>query len=107
MRGGDLLRGKVVLIPHETPGLKQIGFSTGVPLSEGGHVCVFVPNAPNPVLGRVVFVHPKDVVLLAMSVEEAFKLLISSGNHVPPELVEMKASDRPTPDKPIGSILPA
>jgi uncharacterized membrane protein len=89
--GGEGIYGKVVLIPHETPTLKQIGFSTGTPLSEGGHVCVFVPNSPNPVTGRVVFVMEKDVVVLKMTVEEAFKLLLSSGNYVPSELVEMKA----------------
>ncbi len=91
--GGEGIYGKVVLIRLDSPTVRQIGFSTGVPLCEEGLICVFVPNAPNPVTGRVVFVPSSNVTVLAMSVEEAFKLLLSSGNYVPDELIALKGDD--------------
>jgi uncharacterized membrane protein len=76
---------KVVLIPDETGFMKWMGFTSGR-LIEGSEpmYCVFVPNSPNPITGRLYFVPIDKCTMLAMSVEEAFKLILSTGNYVPP-----------------------
>jgi uncharacterized membrane protein len=48
-------------------------------------VNIYVPTTPNPTSGFLLFVPRKDIVYLNMSVEEAFKLVISGGLVSPPE----------------------
>jgi len=74
---------KVVLIPSEVGGV-QLGFTSG--RSIDGHDatwCVFVPNAPNPITGRLHFLHHSQCTVLNCSTEEAFKVVLSTGNYVP------------------------
>ena len=88
--GGEGIYGKVVLVPDGRGAQHVLGFSSGECLSRDCDVvAVFVPNAPNPVTGRVAFVHRADLIVLDMTSEEAFKLLISSGNYVP-DAIAMK-----------------
>lgn len=86
--GGEGIYGKVVLVPDGPPGAPLVlAFSTGEPIAPGAtHVAAFVPNVPNPVTGRVVFVRLVDVVPTTLSAEEAFKMLLSSGNYVSAEI---------------------
>ena len=85
--GGEGIYGKVVLVPDGRGEQHVLAFSSGECISSDCEiVAIFVPNAPNPVTGRVAFVHRRDLIVLDMTSEEAFKLLISSGNYVPPEL---------------------
>lgn len=42
-------------------------------------VAIYVPTTPNPTSGFLVFVPRKDLITLAMTVEEAIKLVISGG----------------------------
>ena len=76
---------KVVVIPDETGRMKWLGFTSGrvVEAPEPSY-CVFVPNSPNPITGRLYFVPVGLCTMLTMSVEEAFKLILSTGNYVPP-----------------------
>ena len=46
---------------------------------------VFVPTTPNPTSGFYVLVPEDDIIILDMSVEEAFKLIMSGGILSPPE----------------------
>ena len=87
--GGEGIYGKVVLVP-DGRGLQHVlAFSSCEPIGPGSEtVAVFVPNAPNPVMGRVAFVSRRDVIVLNITAEEAFKLLLSSGNYVPAELAQ-------------------
>lgn len=87
--GGEGIYGKVVVIPDGPPGSPRVlAFSTGEPIAAGASlVACFVPNVPNPVTGRVVFVPSADVTITTLTAEEAFKILLSSGNYVPAELV--------------------
>jgi uncharacterized membrane protein len=74
---------KVVLIPSEVGGM-QLGFTSGRTIE--GHEntwCVFIPNAPNPITGRLHFLNKSQCTLLDCSAEEAFKVVISTGNYVP------------------------
>ena len=45
---------------------------------------VFMPNAPNPTTGFVMFMPAKDVILLDMSIEDGAKLVVSAGLVAPP-----------------------
>lgn len=85
--GKEGMYAKVVLIPGEGEGSRLLGFTSGdaVP-GDDGCCCVFVPNTPNPVMGRLMFVRRERCVTLAMSTEDAFKLIISGGNYLPAEL---------------------
>jgi uncharacterized membrane protein len=76
---------KVVLLPDETGRMKWLGFTSGRQV-EGAEpmYCVFVPNSPNPITGRIYFVPIHECTILTMSIEEAFKVILSTGNYVPP-----------------------
>jgi uncharacterized membrane protein len=44
---------------------------------------IFIPCTPNPTTGYYVLVPEKDLIYLDMSVEEAFKLIVSGGLVLP------------------------
>jgi uncharacterized membrane protein len=78
---------QAVLVPVGE-GRAQVGFTSGRALpGDPKNICVFLPNIPNPISGRLVIV-PRNVCSpLKLSVEEAFKFQLSSGNYLPPALV--------------------
>jgi uncharacterized membrane protein len=82
--GKEGMYAKVVLIPSENPGIQMMGFTSGdaVP-GDADKWCVFVPGTPNPVVGRLYFVRSENCRVLDLTVEEAFKFLISTGNYLP------------------------
>ena len=76
---------QAVLVEYPRRGLWTIAFITGTTEGEIQHrmeedlVTVYVPTTPNPTSGFVLFLPREDVVELDMSVEEAFKVVISGG----------------------------
>jgi uncharacterized membrane protein len=81
---------KMVLIPSETAKMHTLGFTSGLPIAGSTDtLCVFVPAAPNPLQGRLFFVHRDQCRFLEASNEEGFKLLLSTGNYVPAEFGEV------------------
>lgn len=76
---------KVVLIPDETGTMKMLGFSSGrlIETDEPSY-CVFVPTSPNPIMGRLFFIRAERCQFIEMTTEEAFKVVLSTGNYVPP-----------------------
>ena len=85
--GKEGIFAKVVLVPVETGRARTIGFMSGDPIEgDATTCCVFVPAAPNPMNGRLYFVPLADVTVLDLSPEEAFKIILSSGNYVPVEV---------------------
>jgi uncharacterized membrane protein len=76
---------RVVLIEYPRLGMYVIGLTTGVTEGEVQErtaarlVNVFVPTTPNPTSGYYVLVPEEDIIALTMSVEEAFKLVMSGG----------------------------
>src|SRR5687767_13521782 len=77
---------KVVLIPLEGEA-RVLGFTSGETIpGDDDTVCVFVPNTPNPVMGRLYFVPRERVQTLDTTAEEAFKFLLSTANYIPPEI---------------------
>ena len=78
---------KVVLLPDESGQHYLLGFSTGRPIGEDGdRLCVFVPNSPNPITGRLYFASMKRCHFLPISPKDAFTTVVSSGNYLPEAL---------------------
>jgi len=68
-------------------GRAQLGFTSGRSLpGDPKSICVFLPNIPNPIAGRLVIVPREVCTPLRLSVEEAFKYQLSSGNYLPQSL---------------------
>jgi len=82
---------RVVLVEFPREGLYTVAFVTGSTTGElrdktGGRcINIFVPTTPNPTSGYYMMVPEDRVQTLEMSVEEAFKLVISGGILAPPE----------------------
>ena len=80
-----------VLVEYPRKGVWAIGFITGTTSAEiqgatsPDVVNVFVPTAPNPTSGFLLFVPRSEVTTLKMSVEDGIKMVISSGIVAPPE----------------------
>jgi uncharacterized membrane protein len=83
--GDKKIFSRVVLLEFPIKGLSSIGFVTGeagdlVPKSRGKKMLkVFVPTTPNPTTGFFCIAAEDEVQSLDISVEEAFKLIISAG----------------------------
>lgn len=80
---------KVALVEFPRSGLYSVGFLAGPAttemetLSGKKMVSVFIPCTPNPTTGYYIVVPEEEVLFLDMTVEEAFKLIISGGLIVP------------------------
>jgi uncharacterized membrane protein len=87
--GGVKNFNRVVLIEFPRKGVYTIGFVTGLARGEIreriGKDCinVYVPTTPNPTSGYFVVVAERELINLDMSVEEAFRMIISVGLVVP------------------------
>jgi uncharacterized membrane protein len=71
----------VVMLEFPRPGFLALGFLTGhMRNSQGKKYCkVFIPTAPNPTSGYFQIVPAEEVRETGITVEEAFKILISGG----------------------------
>ncbi len=76
---------RVVLVEYPREGLFSVGFVTGVvgpslqPELEQKLLSVFIPTAPNPTTGWYTLVPESSVKDLDISVEDAFRTIISAG----------------------------
>ncbi len=90
---------KVVLMEFPRQGLYTVAFVTGIPSGEirdkFGAPCinVFIPTTPNPTSGFYLIVPEASVTPLEISVEEAFKLIISGGILAPAENKELRMNE--------------
>jgi len=86
---------KAFLIQYPSKGIWVIAFQSGDYKDEAESIIgeeimnLFVPTTPNPTSGFFVLIAKKDAFELDMSVEEAFKLVISAGV-VTPNSVKIK-----------------
>ncbi len=71
----------VVVVEFPRRGMWSIGFLTGrlVDAGDRGMLKVFIPTTPNPTTGFFVMVPHEDVDITDLTVEEAFKMIISGG----------------------------
>ena len=112
---------KALLVQYPRQGSWTIAFQTGQPGGEiplhlsGEHVSVYVPTTPNPTSGFFLMMPRRDVIELAMTVDEALKYVISMGVVTPgvrpvrvaePLLVPSGASRADAPANPVNSVNP-
>jgi uncharacterized membrane protein len=97
--GKEGMYAQVVLIPLAGDN-RVLGFTSGecVP-GDSATICVFVPNSPNPVMGRLYFVARHKAQVLNLSAEEAFKFLLSSANYIPPQIGAATCAAMPAPQQ--------
>ncbi len=76
---------RVVMVEYPRRGIWSIGFVTGKLSSQlQSHlsqpmISIFIPTTPNPTSGWYAIVPEDDVINLSISIEDAFKVLISGG----------------------------
>jgi uncharacterized membrane protein len=63
---------------------------------EGDLVTIYVPTTPNPTGGYMIFVPRSEVVELDMTVEDAWKMIISVGIVTPPDRLQRLARPKQT-----------
>jgi uncharacterized membrane protein len=84
---------EAVLVQYPREGSWTIAFVTGRPGGEAGdhlhddYLSLYVPTTPNPTSGFFLMVKRADVIVLAMTVDEALKYIISMGVVAPPPSV--------------------
>ena len=82
---------RVALLEYPRRGIYVIGFITGESKGEvqsktdKNMMNVFVPTTPNPTSGFYILIPKDELIILNMTVEDAFKLIISGGIFSPPE----------------------
>jgi len=98
---------RVVLVEYPRKGLWALAFVTGtmaadvIPQSSGPMLNLFIPTTPNPTTGWYAIVPESEVLSLSMSVEDAFKVIVSGGivgpnlaTALPPGLPEGRSLNR-------------
>jgi len=96
---------RVVAAEYPRNGMWSIGFVTGsrhIKVAENVEkefLIVMIPTAPTPVTGYVIMVPKEQTITLDMTVEEAFRFIISAGVVAPdsqrwPTLPELSAGNR-------------
>lgn len=85
---------KVILAEYPSKGIYTIGFITseskGSLQDSAGNpdlISVYIPTTPNPTSGLFVLLNKNEVKPLELSVEEAFKVVISAGAITPPSRI--------------------
>lgn len=87
---------KVVLFEYPKKDVFTLGFITNefqsesISGSELDTVCVYISSAPNPITGFFVIMPKKEVAVLDISIEDAFKIIISGGVLMPKDLLAKK-----------------
>ena len=76
---------RVVLVEYPRPGIWALAFVTGAISNEIQNqmsrtvISLFIPTTPNPTTGWYAIVPEEDVINLSISVEDAFKIVVSGG----------------------------
>lgn len=84
LKSNDKFR-RVILVEYPRRGIWALGFVTNTVSTEieshlqGTMISIFVPTTPNPTTGWYAIVPENEVITLSMSVEDAFKVIISGG----------------------------
>ncbi len=89
---------KVVMIEYPRRGIYSIAFITGKTCKglsanlNSKMISVFVPTTPNPTSGFYLIVPEEEIINVDMSVEDAFKLILSGGMVSPNSVVNNTVS---------------
>lgn len=88
---------RVVMIEYPRKGVWTLGFVTGqVSPPIQSHLSqpmlsIFIPTTPNPTSGWYAIIPEKEVITVAISIEDAFKVLISGGIVSPNKMEKLTA----------------
>ena len=91
---------RVVLVEYPRKGVYALAFTTGLArgvvqeVTELEMINCFVPTTPNPTSGFYLLVPDEDLIEIDMSVEDAFKLVMSAGLVTPETLPVVDPADR-------------
>ncbi|AFZ17238.1 DUF502 domain-containing protein [Allocoleopsis franciscana] len=103
---------RVILVEYPRQGMWALAFVTGVMSSEiqsqmaRPMLSIFIPTTPNPTTGWYAIVPEDEVINLSMSIEDAFKVVISGGI-VSPSPSSLAISPKATyAQKPLEQPLP-
>jgi len=83
---------KVVMIEYPRRGLYTLAFVTGVAVGEIQRktkekvINLFVPTTPNPTSGFYIMIPEAEAIVLDLTIEDAFKLIVSGGMVSPEHL---------------------
>ncbi len=95
---------RLVLVEFPVEGSYAMGFLTSYDLSyldqllEASIVSIYVPTAPNPTSGYVVFVSRDKVIPLDLTMDEGFSMVLSGGMVVPDRMRVERPPDKEVPD---------
>jgi uncharacterized membrane protein len=84
-------RMQTVIIEFPRKGMKAIGFVTSELSNESGKklFCVYIPNSPNPTSGGFLqIVEEGEIMRTNISIQNAFKTIVSAGRVVPEEVYD-------------------
>ena len=81
---------RVVMVKFPTADMRAIAFLTAEQTGTDGlkYYTVFIPNSPNPATGYLQIVRSEDVTETNISIEDAFKMVVSAGRASPSNLAE-------------------
>jgi uncharacterized membrane protein len=103
---------QVVMVEYPRRGMWALAFVTG-PLSEDIQaqmpepmLNLFIPTTPNPTTGWYAVVPAQEVLKLSMSVEDAFKVIVSGGIVSPGSATAARVSTSTALNPSIGSAIP-
>ena len=88
-----------VLVEYPRKGMYSVGFivhdqpAEALGLDDADLVAIFVPRSPNPAGGLLVLVSRGDYIPLNLTIEEAFRLIVSGGVLMPAVSAEARAAE--------------
>lgn len=105
---------RVVLVEYPRRGVWSLAFVTGTISADiqtnfaGEMLSVFIPTTPNPTTGWYAVVQENDVINLSMSIEDAFKVIVSGGIVAPPVSVATPTTALPSrsAEAPLPTLFP-
>ncbi|HEY9651668.1 MAG TPA: DUF502 domain-containing protein [Coleofasciculaceae cyanobacterium] len=103
---------RVILVEYPRRGVWALAFVTGVMSAEiqsqmtRPMLSVFIPTTPNPTTGWYAIVPEDEVINLSMSIEDAFKVVISGGIVSPTASSVALSLQAPYSQKPLEQPLP-
>ena len=104
---------RVILVEYPRRGLWAVAFVTGTVVTAqeavgSSMLSVFIPTTPNPTSGWYAVVPESDVINLSISIEDAFKILLSGGivgpnlaESIPQERLLGTIAEEPRPQRPV------
>ena len=104
---------RVILVEYPRRGLWAVAFVTGTVVTaqeavDSSMLSVFIPTTPNPTSGWYAVVPESDVINLSISIEDAFKILLSGGivgpnlaESIPQERLLGGIAEEPSPQRPV------